>query len=202
MEIRRLDPSCSDWLDYLVTGDEKWVLYVNYPHKHQWLKLEQEGVPTPRPESEKIMLCCWWNVKGVIHWKLLPRGYTINADTYCEQLDRVAAKLQGKQRKVFFLHDNARPHIAKLTQMKLRSLDWTVLPHPPYGSDLIPLNYHLFRSLTHYLEGRHFIDDNKLKTDVQSFFDHKSPVFDREEIYKLPGCWQHIVDTDGGYVCD
>ena len=142
------------------------MLYVNYSRKRQWLKPGQEGVPTPRLESKKIMLCCWWNVKGVVHWEMLPRGCTINADIYCEQLDRVAAKLRGKQRKVFFLHDNARPHIAKLTQMKLRSLDWTVLPHPPYSPDLAPSDYHLFRSLAHYLEGRHFIDDDELKTGI------------------------------------
>lgn len=26
------------WLDYVITGDEKWVLYVNHTRKSQWLR--------------------------------------------------------------------------------------------------------------------------------------------------------------------
>jgi hypothetical protein len=43
------------------------------------------------------MLSIWWEVKGIIHWKLLSTDCTITADLYCQPLDRVAAKLQGKQ---------------------------------------------------------------------------------------------------------
>ena len=27
----------TEWLRNLITGDEKWVLYINYPHHRQWL---------------------------------------------------------------------------------------------------------------------------------------------------------------------
>jgi hypothetical protein len=50
-----------------------------------------------------IMVSVWWGIKGVIHWELVPTGTTVDADVYCDQLDRVAAKLQGKQKKVYFL---------------------------------------------------------------------------------------------------
>ena len=45
-----------------------------------------------------------------------------HADLYCQQLDRAAAKLQGKQDRIYFLHDNAKLHIAKSTREKLCSL--------------------------------------------------------------------------------
>ncbi len=94
------------------------------------------------------MLSNWW---GLIHWELLPTGSTITADLYCQQLDRVTAILQGKQDKVYFLHDNARPHIAKSRHEKLFKLGWIVVPHPPYSPDLAPTDYHLFRSLADHL---------------------------------------------------
>jgi hypothetical protein len=59
------------------------------------------------------MLCVWWGLQGIIHWELLPTGCNITADLYCQQLDRVAAKLQEKQDRIYFLPDSARPHIAK-----------------------------------------------------------------------------------------
>ena len=55
---------------------------------------------------------------GIIHWELLPTGATINASVYCQQLDGLVEKLNKKQDKVYFLHDNARSHVAKLTSLK------------------------------------------------------------------------------------
>ena len=65
------------------------------------------------------MLSVWWGVRGVTHWKLLPNGCNITADLYCQQLDRVAAKLQGNQDRIYFLYDTTRPHVAKSTSEKL-----------------------------------------------------------------------------------
>ena len=39
------------WLHNLVTGDEKWVLYINYGYHHQWLSPGQTGVVTPKPQE-------------------------------------------------------------------------------------------------------------------------------------------------------
>jgi len=121
-----------EWLHNLITGDEKWILYVNYKYKRQWLGAEQKGRETPKKEinTKKIMLSVWWNIRGVVHWELLPDDATMTAHLYCQQLDQVAGKLRGKQTKIYYLHDNAKPHIAKLTCKKLLELGWTVLPHP------------------------------------------------------------------------
>ncbi|CAF1688347.1 unnamed protein product, partial [Adineta ricciae] len=148
------------WLHNLLTGDEKWVLYVNHTRKRQWLGAGQAGVATPKNElhPKKIMLSVWWSVKGIIHWEILPAGCTVTADLYCQQLDRVAAKLHGEQDRIYFLHDNARPHVAKLTREKLLKLGWITLPHPPYSPDLAPTDYHLFRSLSNYLSEKKFDD--------------------------------------------
>ena len=37
-----------NWLDNLITGDEKWVLYTNTTRKRQWLKPGQVAKPTPK----------------------------------------------------------------------------------------------------------------------------------------------------------
>ncbi len=108
------------WLRNLTIGDKKWVLYVNHTRKRQWLSAGQTGIATPKtdPHPKKVMLSVWWGVRGIIHWELLPTGCTITADLYCQQLDRVAAKLKGKHHRIYFLHDNARPHMAKSTREK------------------------------------------------------------------------------------
>lgn len=192
------------WLRNLLTGDEKWVLYVNHTRKRQWLGAGQTGVATPKDDlhPKKIMLSVWWGVKGIIHWEILPAGCTITADLYCQQLDRVAAKLHGKQDRVYFLHDNARPHVAKSTREKLLKLGWITIPHPPYSPDLAPTDYHLFRSLSNYLGEKKFDDENDLKTDLANFFDQKSQDFYEAGILSLPVRWRQVIDSNGAYIVE
>lgn len=190
------------WLRNLITGDEKWVLYVNHTRRRQWLGSGETGVATPRMDmhAKKVMSSVWWGVRGIIHWEFLPNGYTITADLYCEQLDRVAQKLKGKQDRIYFLHDNARPHVAKSTREKLLQLGWITIPHPPYSPDIAPTDYHLFRSLSNYLSEKKFDDDNDLKTALATFFDQKSPVFYERGILCLPDRWRQVIETDGAYI--
>jgi histone-lysine N-methyltransferase SETMAR len=91
-----------EWLPNRITGDEKWVLYINYTRKCQWLNVGQTGTVTPKNDlhPKKVMLSVWWGVKEVIYWELLPNGYTVTADLYCQQFDRVPPKLKGKQDRV------------------------------------------------------------------------------------------------------
>ncbi|CAF1343343.1 unnamed protein product [Adineta ricciae] len=141
---------------------------------------------------KKVMLSVWWGMRGIIHWELLPNGYTITADLYWEQLDRIVQKLKRKQDQIYFLHDNARPHVAKLTRERLLQLGWITISHTPYSPDLAPTNHHLFRSLSNYL--------SYLKSALATFFDRKSPDFYEQEIFCLRDRWRQAIETDGAYI--
>ena len=61
----------------------------------------------------------------------------MTADPYCQLLDRrVTEKFKGKQARIYCLHDNARPHLAKSTREKSLKLGWIAVVHPPYSRDL------------------------------------------------------------------
>ena len=74
---------------------------------------------------------------------------------YCQQLERLNKAIEekrGKDRKVRFLHDNARPHTAKTTIEKLNSFKGDILPYSP---DLAPTDYYMFRSLSNAVSYTH-----------------------------------------------
>ena len=192
------------WLHNLVTGDEKWVLYINYEYHLQWLSPGQTGVVTPNSglHPKKVMLSVWWGVRGIIHWEILSDGCTITADLYCQQLNRIAAKLKGKQDRIYFLHDNARPYVAKSTRQKLLSLEWITIPHPPYSPDLAPTDYHLNRSLSNYLREKKFNDESQIKMDLLNFFDQNTQDFYESGTLSLPERWQQVIDSNGAYILD
>ena len=65
------------------------------------------------------MLSVWWGAHGIVYWELLPPNTTVTTEVYCAQLERLRAKLSidhPEQYRVYFLHDNARPHVSKLTR--------------------------------------------------------------------------------------
>lgn len=135
--------------------------------------------------SKKVILSVWWGINGIIYWELLPSDTTITANIYCDQLDKVAARLTKNQNDVYFLHDNARPLVSKATREKLLSLGWAVLPHPLYSPDIMPLDYHLFRFLALYLANKKLKNEDQLKSDLTTFFDQKPKNFYEEGIMSL-----------------
>ena len=115
----------------------------------------------------------FWDFRGILWYEFLPYGTTVTAKLYSQQLQNVAEQLRkkrGKCDKVLFLHDNARQHMAKLTQKELETLNFELLPHPPYSPDLAPTDYYLFRSLANHLREKSFDDFDHLKSTIESFF--------------------------------
>ena len=96
------------------------------------------------------MFYIWWDQKGLVYYELLKPGDFIMGDRYRLQLIRLSRALREKRSeyehrhdKVILLHDNARPHIAKVVKKYLETLKWDVLPgcHSPYFPDIAPSDY-------------------------------------------------------------
>lgn len=196
------------FLSCIVTGDEKWCLYTNIRKRKEWLSPNKKATPRTKAcaHPQKIMLCIWWNSEGVLYYELLPRGESITANVYCQQLRRLADAIQEKQPTrlgaVKLLHDNARPHSANLTKNTLQELGWEVIPHPPYSPDLAPSDFHLFRSLSNNLQGTSFPNEDALLTWLDDFFNSKPRDFYRRGIEKLVQRWQNVVNSEGEYIVD
>ncbi|EPB65447.1 transposase, partial [Ancylostoma ceylanicum] len=85
------------WLEHLVCGDEKWILYSNVHRRAQWIDkgLDAEDVPKPNAHAKKVMLSIWWSIHGVEYWELLGEGSTVTADVYVDQLRNLKANLEN-----------------------------------------------------------------------------------------------------------
>lgn len=116
------------FLQQIVTGDEKWILFSNPHKKKQWLTPGQPPLPTPKAglHPKKLLLSVWWDFTGIIHYEVLNPNETITAEYYCAQLDRLNIALLQKRPRlinrngVILQHDNARPHSARITQEKIK----------------------------------------------------------------------------------
>lgn len=193
----------------ILTCDEKWVMFDNTTRKHSWLDAGSSA-STPRPSihQRKVHLCVWWTYIGIVHYELLPVGHSITGQVYADQLDRVNEALAQKQpalvnrKGVCLLHDNARPHVAKISREKIIQLGWEVLPHPPYSPDLAPSDYHLFRSLDNYIRDKKFRSTSDVESALNEFFSSKDQSFYQRGINMLAHRWQTVIDNNGEYFED
>ena len=195
------------FLKQIVTGDKNWILYNNVEWKRSWGKRNETPPTMPKAglQPKKVMLCIWWDWKGVLYYELLPENQTIKSNKYCSQLDQLKAALNEKRpelvnrKRIIFHQDNARPHVSLMTRRKLLQLGWEVLIDLPY-SDIAPLDFHLFRSLQNSLNGKNFNSLEDCKRHLEQFFVQKDKKFWEDGIMKLPEKWQKVVEQKSEYV--
>lgn len=96
-------------------------------------------------------------------------------------------------------HDNARPHVSKITVQKLHELGYETLTHPPYSPDLAPTDYHFFKHLDHFVRQKQFNKQEAIENDFIEFIDSRNPDFYKNGINLLLSRWQKCADSNGAY---
>ena len=69
--------------------------------------------------QKKVMLSLWWDFKGIVYLKLLPRNQTINSNVYCRQLIKLYIEIKEKrpERQTTYIFG----HSQKIIGVRLRS---------------------------------------------------------------------------------
>ncbi|KAF2345838.1 Transposase type 1 [Trinorchestia longiramus] len=161
--------------------------------------------PKPMLHQKKIMVTVWWSAIGVIHYSFLGVNETINAERYCNDLAVTHARLSEKRpalvnrRGPILLHDNARPHVARMTVQKLTELGYDTLPHPPYSPNLSPTHNHLFKHLSTFLDRKTFRSKQEVETTFKDFVVSQPLTFYQQGINNLLVRWQRCIAAQGSY---
>ena len=135
--------------------------------------------PKASLHTKKVMLCIWWDWKGVLYYELLTENQMINSNKYSSQLDQLKAVLDKKclelvNRKCIIFHqDTPRPHVSLMTRQKLLQLGWEILIHPPYSPDIATSDFHLFQSLQNSLNGKTYNSLEDCKRHLEQFIAQK-----------------------------
>ncbi|GFV45308.1 mariner transposase [Trichonephila clavipes] len=68
------------FLNWMVTGDEKCITYDNIVRNRTWSKRGEAAQTVAKSglTVRKVLLCIWWDWKGIIYYELLPFDQTLN----------------------------------------------------------------------------------------------------------------------------
>jgi histone-lysine N-methyltransferase SETMAR len=197
------------FLHRIITGDEKWIYLDNQKRKKSWVDPGKPSTSTAKPNihGQKYLLCICWDQQGILFYQLLQPDETVTGDRYRQQIIDLSHELKAKRpewatrhEKVKFLHDNARPHVAKLVKDTLKELNWDQIPHPPYSPDIAPSDYHLFRSMAHGLSEQRFTNYSEVKNWLEEWIASKPTKFFYDGIHNLPIIWENVIINDGNYL--
>ncbi|CAD5230867.1 unnamed protein product [Bursaphelenchus okinawaensis] len=162
-----------EFLDRIVTIDEKWISFNNTRRSTSWCKRGEAPKHVPKPElhEKKLMVTVWWCSSGVIQYDFMKPGQSITADTYCAQIEKLRHNLP--------------------TMVRRRG--------PIILQDLALTDFHLFKHLSSFLNERIFKTPDDAKNAFKNFINSRNPEFYNRGIKKLVNRWQDCIDSDGDY---
>ena len=109
----------------------------------------------------------WGGIMGNRKTDLVNVNGNLNAAQYINQVLRpVAVPFVNQHAPATFMHDNARPHTARLTQQYLNANGVNVLPWPAVSPDLNPIE-HIWDLLGRKVRSRHVNNLQELQNALQ-----------------------------------
>jgi hypothetical protein len=113
----------------------------------------------------KSMVATFFDIKGIVHKKIVPTGQTVNSGFYCDVLRRMLENVRRRRPELWreqtwlLHHDNTPKH------------KMAVIPHPPYYPDLAPCDFFLFPKMNLNLEEYRFDTIQEIQAESQRVLD-------------------------------
>ena len=174
--LQRYHNDGDEFLDRIIIGDEMWVAHIIPETKQQSMHWHHSGSPCKTKfkqtlSARKVMCTVFWDRRAIFLEDFLTRGEMVNAERYCETLQKLRWAVQNKRRGILsagvvFLLDNAWPHTARRSKHLLQEFSWKMFNHLPYSLDLAPNDFHLFLHLKKFLSGQLHRFQNNRKEDM------------------------------------
>jgi hypothetical protein len=76
---------------------------------------------------------------------------------------------------------------------------WTVVPHPPYSSDLAPSDFHLFEPMKDGLCGKHYPSYDAVVQAMKQWATSTGADFYEHSMQVLVHRWQKCIANGGNY---
>ncbi|GFR72797.1 histone-lysine N-methyltransferase SETMAR [Elysia marginata] len=178
--LKHYEEEGEEFIQRILTRGESWVHHYDPESKRQSMEYKHKSSPSPRKfkdvtSARKVMLAVFWDSEGIVHIEFLKQDYTANSERPISTLRKLKVRLKRVRpiKHAILHHDNARPHTSRQTEEALHKMNFVVLPHPSYSSDLAPSDFYLFPKLKEHLRGNRYESDEDVEAAVRHWFRQK-----------------------------
>jgi hypothetical protein len=97
----QLHISSAEMFDRVISGYEMWCFQYDPETKRQSMQWKTQNSPQPKKahmsrSQFRTMLVCFFNHKGIVHYKFIAQGQTVNQQCYLELLTRLRESVHRK----------------------------------------------------------------------------------------------------------
>ena len=187
------------FLHRIVTADKKCIHYDNPKRKKSYVK----STAKPNIHGAKVMLCIWWDQKGVLCYEVLKPGEAINGERYRTQLISLKRAIGEKRPEYATRDETIMTTLGPMLLFRLRTI-WKKVDKKFYFTRLIAQTLPLLTTTCSgrcrtALTGILFTSEQGIKNWLDSFLAAKPAQFFWHGIHKLQGRWEKVIAVDVQY---
>uniref|UniRef100_A0A1Q3EUR0 Putative transposase n=1 Tax=Culex tarsalis TaxID=7177 RepID=A0A1Q3EUR0_CULTA len=182
-------------LDDMILCSERWVYYGN--SGHHFIRATKDST------VKKVLLCVWWDQRGLIFHELLEPQQAAARDRYQAQFTRFTKAMQSARlkvpRQVCFQYGVTDPAARQELKTILSGIGWEMLRHPVHSPDIDPTDYHVFQLMQYGFQNLYFANVGQLYEWVAKVCKEQAPNFFLRGIRMLLQRWKKVVELKGDY---
>ena len=145
-----------------------------------------------------MLLTVFFDVQDSLFVEFLEHRGTIISDVYWETIQSLRMSIKNKRQElltegVVLHHDNARPHVSRVTYAKLVKFKYEQRDYPSYSPDMSSCDFYVFGPLKKHLKEQRFNSDDEFKDAVKD--ETSSQQFWEHGILQLINQWDHCAQA-------
>ena len=201
-----------DMRNRLIVCDEKWLYLKSsnvsarcwMPADHQGdFDFERRTVVRRCLGHQKRMIIVASNFSGLNYFEILEDGGSINAERYIQFIGNSFVYFRNAgiaTERIYWMHDNARPHTAHLTQRFLMQHGVNLAYQPPYSPDINLQDRYIFRNMETARTRNDFADVAEVMRFVQQFLRDLTVEEMNKQLENLRTHCTAVINANGCYV--
>ena len=137
------------------------------------LRRSSKALPKLKLSEKNVMITVWWSAAGLIHYSFLNPSRPITSEKYAQQVSEMHGTENCKVCSQHWSTERAQFSMTRpdhtTNALKVEWIGLKVLPHLPYSATLSRTDYHFFKHLDNFLQGKGFHNQQEAEDAFQEF---------------------------------
>ena len=137
------------------------------------LRRSSKALPKLKLSAKNVVITVWWSAAGLIHYSFLNPSRPITSERYAQQISEMHCTENCKVCSQHWSTERAQFSMTRpdhtTNALKVEWIGLKVLPHLPYSPTLSPTDYHFFKHLDNFMQGKAFHSQQESESAFQEF---------------------------------